>query len=141
MHVTIQWRDGVHFSAEADSGHTVLMDGPPDAGGQNRGSRPMELMLMGLGGCTSFDVMSILGKSRQQISGCETRLTAERAAEVPHVFTKIHIHFVIRGRDLDERRVARAVALSAEKYCSASIMLGRAGVAISHDFELIEDAG
>jgi putative redox protein len=138
MQATIRWRGDVHFTATADSGHTVPLDGPADAGGQNRGSRPMELVLMGLGGCSSFDVVTILRKSRQDIVDCVTEIEAERADEVPQVFTRIHLHFKVSGRNLDPARVARAVALSAEKYCSASIMLGRAGVAITHDFEVIE---
>lgn len=138
MHGTIQWRDKVHFTATAGSGHSVALDGPPDAGGENRGARPMELMLLGLGGCSSFDVVNILAKSRQDIVDCVTTLDAERATEVPQVFTRIHMHFTVTGRGLDERKVARAVALSADKYCSASIMLQRGGVAISHSYEVVE---
>jgi putative redox protein len=138
MHAEIQWHDKVHFSARADSGHTVSIDGPPDAGGENRGVRPMELVLMGLGGCSSFDVVSILTKSRQDIVDCLTRVDAERAEEVPHVFTRIHLHFRVTGRRLEAGKVARAVALSAEKYCSASIMLQRGGVEITHGYEIVE---
>lgn len=138
MHATIRWHDKVHFSATADSGHTVAMDGPADAGGENRGARPMELVLMGLGGCSSFDVVNILTKSRQNVVECLTEIDAERADDVPAVFTRIHLHFRVTGHDLDPARVARAVSLSAEKYCSASIMLQRGGVEISHDFEVIE---
>jgi putative redox protein len=138
MHTKIQWIDNAGFKAEASSGHTVMMDGPPDAGGQNRGVRPMELMLMGLGGCTSFDVVNILTKSRQDVSDCVTELTATRADTVPQVFETIQIHFKVTGTALDPKKVARAVALSAEKYCSASIMLERGGVAISHSHEIIE---
>jgi putative redox protein len=138
MRAKIQWRENVHFTAVADSGHEVPMDGPPDAGGENRGSRPMELMLMGLGGCTSYDVVSILTKSRQDVVDCVTEIDAERADAVPAVFERIHIHFIISGRNLDEKRVARAVSLSADKYCSASIMLARAGVQITHDYEIID---
>jgi putative redox protein len=138
MHATIQWRGNVHFTATADSGHTIPLDGPADAGGENRGSRPMELVLMGLGGCSSFDVVNILRKSRQDIVDCMTEIDAERAAEVPQVFTRIHLHFKVSGRNLDPAKVARAVSLSAEKYCSASIMLERAGVAITHDYEVVE---
>lgn len=136
MHAEIRWRGKVQFSATADSGHSVAMDGPADAGGENRGVRPMELMLMGLGGCSSFDVVNILTKSRQNVVDCVTRVDAERADAVPAVFTRIHLHFEVTGHDLDPARVARAVSLSAEKYCSASIMLQRAGVQISHDFEV-----
>ena len=138
MHAKIQWLDNVHFEATSGSGHRIIVDGPPDSGGQNKGMRPMEMMLLGLGGCTSFDVMNILRKSRQNVSDCVTQLTAERNDEVPQVFTDIHIHFVVTGQNLDEKKVARAISLSAEKYCSASIMLERAGVNITHDFELIE---
>lgn len=140
MHAEIHWHDNVHFTATAGSGHTVAIDGPPDAGGENRGFRPMELVLIGLGGCSSFDVVSILTKARQDVVDCVTRLDAERAEDVPHVFTRIHLHFRVTGRKLDERKVARAVALSAEKYCSASIMLRRGGVEITHDYEVIEAA-
>jgi putative redox protein len=138
MHAKIEWVDNVHFKAVADTGCEVLMDGPPDAGGQGRGARPMELVLMGLGGCTSYDVVSILRKSRQDVTGCTTEIEAERAENEPKVFTRIHIHFRVTGRGLDHARVARAVALSAEKYCSASIMLERGGVAMSHDFAIVE---
>ncbi len=138
MRAEIQWQDKVHFIAVADSGHRIALDGPAEAGGENRGARPMELVLMGLGGCSSFDVVNILAKSRQDVVGCLTELDAERAAEVPQVFTRIHLHFKVTGRRLAENKVARAVALSAEKYCSAAIMLQRGGVAISHSFEVQE---
>ncbi|MEQ8857205.1 MAG: OsmC family protein [Pseudomonadales bacterium] len=138
MHAEIRWQDRVHFTAVADSGHTVAIDGPADAGGENRGARPMELVLIGLGGCSSFDVVNILTKGRQNVVGCLTELDAERAAEAPHVFTRIHLHFKVSGRDLDENKVARAVTLSADKYCSASIMLQRGGVTVSHSYEVIE---
>jgi putative redox protein len=137
MHATINWRGNVHFTATADSGHTVALDGPADAGGENLGARPMELVLMGLGGCSSFDVVTILRKSRQEVVDCVTEIEAERAPDVPQVFTRIHLHFRVSGRDLDPAKVGRAVALSAEKYCSASIMLERAGVRITHDYEVI----
>lgn len=139
MRTEIQWVNNVHFTASADSGHTVMIDGPPDSGGENRGSRPMELMLMGVGGCTSFDVVNILVKGRQKVTKCVTQITAERADEVPQVFEKIHIHFVLAGEGLDEKRVERAIALTAEKYCSASIIMQRAGVEVTHTFE-IEDS-
>ena len=137
MHAKIQWLNNASFAGEADSGHQVIMDGPPDSGGENRGCRPMELMLMGLGGCTSFDVVNILTKSRQDVADCVTELTATRATSVPQVFENIQIHFKIKGKDLDPKKVARAVALSAEKYCSASIMLERGGVSIGHSHEII----
>jgi putative redox protein len=140
MHASIQWIDKVHFRAVADSGCEVPMDGPPDAGGEGRGARPMELVLMGLGGCTTYDVVTILQKSRQDVVDCVTELSAERAASEPKVFTRIHVHFRVTGRGLDPAKVARAVALSADKYCSASIMLARGGVEITHDFEIVEAA-
>lgn len=140
MHARIQWVDKVHFRAVADSGCEVLMDGPPDAGGEGRGARPMELVLMGLGGCTSYDVVTILLKSRQQVVDCVTDVRAERAETEPKVFTRIHVHFKVTGRNLDPAKVARAAALSADKYCSASIMLGRGGVEITHDFEIVDAA-
>lgn len=137
MEATIKWIDGAMFVGESGSGHAVVMDGPPDHGGRNLGVRPMEMLLLGLGGCTSFDVMDILRKSRQPVSGCEARLSAERADGVPAVFTRIHVHFVVRGEGLKEKQVARAVALSAEKYCSASLMLEAGGVEITHDYEIV----
>ena len=138
MRAEIQWKDGVHFVATGDSNHPVPMDGPPEGGGRERGSRPMELLLMGLGGCTSYDVVNILAKSRQEVTDCVTELNAERADDVPQVFERIHVHFIVTGRGLDEKKVARAVKLSAEKYCSASIMLERAGVQITHSHEVRE---
>jgi putative redox protein len=137
MHASIKWVDNVMFVGRSGSGHSVVIDGPPDAGGKNAGIRPMELMLMGLGACTSFDVVAILKKSRQDITDCYTELEAERADEVPQVFTRIHVHFVVTGRKLKHKQVERAVALSAEKYCSASIMLAKTAK-ITHDFEIIE---
>ena len=125
------------FVGESDSGHSVVMDSAPDSGGRDLGIRPMEMLLLGLGGCTSFDVMSILHKSRQQVSDCEAEITAERAPDIPRVFTSIHVHFVVSGRGLDPVKVARAVDLSATKYCSASLMLGKAAK-ITHDFEVVE---
>ena len=140
MHTKIQWLENVHFSAVADSGHEVLIDGPPDAGGENKGTRPMELMLMGVGGCTSFDVVNILRKSRQKVTHCVTHVTAERADDIPQVFERINIHFEIAGEGLDKAKVERAIHLTAEKYCSASIMLQRAGVDITHTYELTQSA-
>lgn len=136
MKATVRWVDNTMFVGESGSGHCVVMDGPEEHGGRNVGIRPMEMMLIGMGGCASFDVVSILKKSRQQVSGCEARLEAERADAVPAVFTSINIHFTISGQNLKERQVRRAVELSAEKYCSASIMLSRGGVEISHSFEI-----
>lgn len=140
MQAEIRWVENVHFTATSGSGHLVPLDGPPDGGGENRGARPMELLLMGLGGCTSYDVVTILTKSRQKVRNCVTRLTAERASEVPQVFTRIHIHFDVTGENLDPKKVARAVELSAEKYCSASIMLERGGVNISHSHSIEESS-
>lgn len=141
MQATIKWVDGAMFLAESGSGHSVVMDGPPDQGGRNMGVRPMEMLLMGLGGCSAFDVMSMLRKSRQDVTDCRAELQAERADAVPAVFTKITLHFVVTGRKLKESQVARAVSLSAEKYCSASIMLEAAGVAITHSHEIREVGG
>lgn len=138
MQATIKWVDGAMFVGESGSGHSVVMDGPEDAGGRNMGIRPMEMLLIGLGACSSFDVVSILKKGRQDISDCRTELSARRADGVPAVFETIHLHFVVSGKGLDIEKVRRAVELSAEKYCSASIMLGRAGVVITHDFEVVE---
>lgn len=138
MKARIQWAGEAMFLGESGSGHVVVMDGPPDHGGRNLGVRPMEMVLIGLGGCTNFDVVSILKKARQPVESCEAFLEAERADEEPKVFTKIHVHFVVKGRGLKEAQVTRAVELSAEKYCSASIMLGRGGVEITHDYEIVE---
>lgn len=141
MKATIKWVDNAMFLGESGSGHSVVMDGPEDHGGRNMGVRPMEMLLLGLGGCTSFDVMSILTKQRQAVSDCVAEIEAERADAVPSVFTKIHVHFKVSGDNLKEARVERAVALSAEKYCSASIMLEQAGVEITHSFEVMNTAG
>jgi len=138
MQAKISWAGGVSFTAESGSGHKVTVDGPPNLGGENLGARPMELILMGLGGCAAFDVMTILKKTRQDVTDCVAQLTAERADAVPAVFTKIHLHFVVTGRHLKAKHVARDIKLSAEEYCSASIMLEQGGVEISHDYEVIE---
>lgn len=135
MKARVKWLDGVTMVGEASSGHALVMDGPPDHGGRNLGVRPMEMLLLGMGGCTEFDVLLILRKARQEVTGCVVELEAERAAEDPKVFTRIHAHFVITGKNLSRARVERAIALSAEKYCSASIMLG-ATAQITHDFEI-----
>lgn len=140
MKAVVRWQDDVCFEAESGTGHRITMDGPPDHGGQNRGARPMETILMGVGGCASFDVVHILKKSRQEVTGCYCEMNAERADdEVPAVFTRIHMHFVVRGRNLKEAQVKRAVELSAEKYCSGSIMLARAGVQIEHSYRVEQD--
>ena len=140
MKATIDWTGDASFRATSGSGHSVQMDGPPDHGGKDLGPRPMEMMLMGLGGCSSFDVMSILQKSRQDVTACHAELEAERADAVPAVFTRIHLHLVVTGNNLKENLVKRAVSLSAEKYCSASIMLEKAGVAITHSHEIRDTA-
>ena len=140
MYAKIEWKDAVHFEATADSGHVVAIDGPPDGGGQNRGSRPMELVLMGLGGCASYDVVAILAKQRQNVTDCVTHITASRVDEIPQVFDEIHMKFVVTGAGLDEKKVARAVSLSANKYCSASRMLEDGGVKITHDYEVVQDS-
>ncbi len=138
MQATVKWVDGVRFLAESGSGHSSIVEGPESHGGRNTGVRPMEMMLMGLGGCTAFDVMNILSKSRQQVVDCEAILEAERSDEVPAVFTRIQVHFKVSGHKLKEAAVARAVSLSAEKFCSASIMLGKAGVEITHSYEVVD---
>ena len=137
MKVRVKWVDGAMFLGESGSGHSVVMDGPEDHGGRNMGIRPMEMLLIGMGGCASFDVMSILKKSRQKVSKCYADLQAERADTVPAVFTAINLHFVVEGSELKEKQVKRAVELSAEKYCSASIMLGKGGVTITHSYEIV----
>ncbi len=137
MQCKIKWVDDVLFLGESGSGHAVIMDGPPESGGKNLGVRPMEMMLLGMGGCTSFDVIHILKKSRQQVTDCVAEIEAERADTEPKVFKRIHVHFVIKGQNLQESKVKKAIELSAEKYCSASIMLGNAGVEISHDYEIV----
>ena len=138
MKARVKWVEQVSFLGETESSHAVLMDGSPAAGGRNLGPLPMEMLLLGAGGCTSFDVVSILKKSRQVISDCYVELEAERAETDPKVFTKIHMHFVVKGKDVKPEAVEKAIKLSAEKYCSASIMLG-ATAAITHDFEVIQE--
>ena len=140
MQVSVKWVDGVSFEGTSGTGHRVVMDGPEDHGGRNMGARPMEMLLLGMGGCASFDVMSILRKSRQDVRGCVAKIEAERADEVPAVFTKIHLKFSVSGVKLKEAQVKRAVELSAEKYCSASIMLEKAGVEITHSYDIEEVA-
>lgn len=137
MKASVTWTGGMSFEGKADSGHAVVMDSSPDFGGENKGSRPMELLLIGMGGCTSIDVMSILNKARQDVTDCIAELSAERAESIPKVFTRIHVHFKVTGRGLDPKRVEHAIELSAQKYCSASIMLGKTAE-ITHDFEIIE---
>ncbi len=138
MKARIKWKDGMSFLAESGSGHAVLMDGPPEAGGKNLGPRPMEMLLMGTGGCAAFDVMLILKKSRQKVSDCVVEIEAQRATEEPKVFTHIHFHFILTGKNLQPQQIERAISLSAEKYCSASIMLGKTAE-MTHDFEIVEE--
>jgi len=138
MECTVKWVEGgMSFVAETASGHAFVMDGAPEAGGRNIGPRPMETVLAGTGGCTAFDVVLILRKSGQEISGCEVRLAAERAETDPKVFTRIHMHFVVRGRNVKPSLVESAIKLSHNKYCSASAMLGKTAT-ITHDYEIVE---
>ncbi len=137
MKARIKWVEDVLFLGESGSGHGVVIDGPPEHGGRNLGVRPMELLLMGVGSCSAFDVVHILKKGRHPVEDCEVQISAERAETVPKVFTRIHLHFIVKGRGLSESAVERAVKLSAEKYCSASIMLGKAAE-ITHDFQVVE---
>ena len=137
MKSRVKWLDNMSFVGESASGHSVVMDGPPEAGGRDLGIRPMEMLLLGLGGCSSFDVVSMLKKGRQNITNCEVEISAKRADSEPKVFTEIHLHFILEGKELNETKVARAISLSAEKYCSASIMLGKTAV-VTHDYEVIQ---
>jgi putative redox protein len=139
MKARIKWVEEMTFVGESGSGHSVVMDGAPESGGRDLGIRPMEMLLLGLGGCTAFDVVMILGKARQAVSDCVVEIEAARADTEPKVFTKIHVHFVVTGQGLADKQVARAVELSAEKYCSASIMLGKTAV-ITHDYEIVAAA-
>ncbi|GBE09530.1 MAG TPA: OsmC family protein [Gammaproteobacteria bacterium] len=136
MKAVARWVQDVMFVGESGSGHAVVMDGAPEAGGRNLGVRPMEMVLLGLAGCTGFDVVQILKKARQPVSGCVVEISAERADAVPRVFTRIHVHYRVSGVALAEHHVQRAVSLSAEKYCSVSVMLGKSAE-ITHDFEII----
>jgi putative redox protein len=138
MKARVKWVEAVTFVGESASGHAVVMDGPPESGGRNLGIRPMEMLLLGMGGCTAFDVVTILKKARQPVTDCVVEMQAERADTDPKVFTRIHVHFVVTGNGLSDKQVGRAVELSAEKYCSASIMLGKAAE-ISHDYEVASD--
>ncbi len=140
MKTTVKWIDNVMFVAESGSGHSIVLDGAAEGGGRNMGMRPMEMLLIGLAGCTAYDVVTILKKSRQRITDCRVEVGAERSEDVPKVFTRIHVHFVVTGHGLKEAQVQRAVTLSAEKYCSASIMLGKTA-SITHDYEIIAAEG
>ena len=137
MKARVKWVEDVTFVGESGSGHAVVMDGPPESGGRNLGVRPMEMLLLGMGGCTAFDVINILKRARQPVDDCVAELEAERADSAPKVFTRIHVHFVVTGRGLSEKQVKRAIELSAEKYCSASIMLGKSAE-VTHDYEIVE---
>ena len=137
MKTTVRWIDGMMMVGESSSGHAIVMDGPEDLGGKNLGIRPMEMLLLGLGGCTTVDVVSTLKKMREEVRDCRAEITAERADDHPKVFTRIHINFVVEGSNLNEKKVSKAVSLSADKYCSASIMLGKTAD-VTHDFEIHE---
>ena len=137
MNLSVNWVDGMLMVGKSHSGHSITMDGPIEIGGENLGVRPMEMLLLGVAGCTMIDVVTTLQKMRQDLSHCEARISAERANEHPKVFTDIHIQFIVKGKDLDSKKVDKAITLSAEKYCSASIMLGKTAK-ITHDFEVLE---
>ncbi len=139
MQARVKWLDNMSFVGESGSGHSVVMDASPEVGGRDLGIRPMEMLLLGLGGCASIDVVMILQRSRQDIKDCTVQISAERVATEPRVFSKIHLHFVVEGNNLSTDRVERAIGLSAEKYCSASLMLGKTAE-ITHDFEVLQAA-
>ena len=137
MNISVKLIDGMLMVGKSDSGHAIVMDGPPEIGGENLGVRPMEMLLLGMAGCTMIDVVSTLKKMREELVAYQTQVSADRSEEYPKVFTNIHVHFVFRGKQLNPSKVDKAIKLSAEKYCSASIMLGKTAV-ITHDFEIIE---
>ena len=137
MQTQVRWAGNAAFIGQSSSGHTVVMDGPPEGGGKNLGTRPMEMLLLGMAACSAYDVVSILQKSREDLQGCDVTVTSTRAKDIPRVFTEIHLHFCITGNGIKDKNVERAIKLSAEKYCSASIMLG-AMAKITHDFEIRE---
>lgn len=139
MECTIKWVDGMAFVAETSSSHAFVMDAAPDVGGRNLGPRPMETVLAGTGGCTAIDVLTILKRSGQDITGCQVHLTSERAPTDPKIFTRIHMHFIVRGRNVKRAIVESAIKLSHQKYCSASIMLGKTAE-ITHDYEIVEES-
>lgn len=139
MNVRIKWLDHMSFVGESTSGHSVVMDGSPENGGRNLGPRPMEMILLGLGGCTSFDIVSILQKSRVAVEDCEVQISAERVDATPAVFSKIHVHYIVKGEGLQDKQVKRAVNLTSEKYCSVSMML-KSSVEISYDYEIVDSA-
>jgi putative redox protein len=140
MKGNVKWLDGKMFLAESASGHTVVMDGPEENGGRNIGFRPMEMVLLGMAGCTSYDVIHILGKARQNVTDCVAEVEAIRAESIPAVFTDIHLHFLVTGVNLKQAQVERAIKLSSEKYCSASMMLEAGGVNITYDYEIRQAA-
>jgi len=137
MNISVKWIDGMLMVGKSDSGHAIVMDGPPEIGGENLGVRPMEMLLLGMTGCTVIDVVSTLKKMREDVVDCQTQVSADRSEEYPKVFTNIHVHFVLRGKQLNPLKVDKAIKLSAEKYCSASIMIGKTAI-ITHDYEIIE---
>ena len=137
MNISVKWIDGMLMVGKSDSGHAVVMDGPPEIGGEDLGVRPMEMLLLGMTGCTVIDVVSTLKKMREDVVDCQTQVSADRSEEYPKVFTNIHVHFVLRGKQLNPLKVDKAIKLSAEKYCSASIMIGKTAI-ITHDYEIIE---
>ena len=137
MNISVKWIDGMLMVGKSDSGHAIVMDGPPEIGGENLGVRPMEMLLLGMTGCTVIDVVSTLKKMREDVVDCQTQVSADRSEEYPKVFTNIHVHFVLRGKQLNPSKVDKAIKLSAEKYCSASIMIGKTAI-ITHDYEIIE---
>ena len=136
MNISVKWIDGLLMVGKSDSGHAIVMDGPPEIGGENLGVRPMEMLLLGMAGCTIIDVVSTLNKMREDVVDCQTQVSADRAEEYPKVFTNIHVHFILRGKQLNPSKVDKAIKLSAEKYCSASIMIGKTAN-ITHDYEII----
>ena len=136
MKARIKWIENVSFVGEAESGHAIVMDGAPEGGGRNLAPRPMETVLAGTAGCTAYDVVLILKRGRHEVSGCQVKVSSERASTDPKVFTKIHMHFVVSGKNLAETAVARAIQMSHEKYCSASIMLGKTAE-ITTGFEIV----
>ncbi len=140
MNARIKWIENVMFVAESATGHAVVVDGSPESGGRNMGMRPMELMALSVGSCSCYDVVTILKKARQLITSCEADVNAQRVDATPAVFESIHLHFKLSGKNLSEKQVARAIELSADKYCSASIMLKSAGVKVTHDFEIVEES-
>lgn len=140
MNVRVKWLDHMSFVGESGSGHSVVMDGAPEDGGRNLGVRPMEMVLLGLGGCATFDVVLILKRARQNVEDCQVLIEAERATEAPKVFTKINMVFQVKGKGLSEKQVARAVSMSAEKYCSVSKMLEHTAE-MTHTYEILEDDG